>query len=167
MVDAFLKQAVIIALGSISILHSPACAHGGPPIDNAGGPATKDQSRQITPGDQSILWDDAKIVRARSALISLEVSRKRLVGLMGRLRISERSAAYAENLGRSGEASYWRRDIAQIRPVIDSELKRAKPLAAEADVRCGGCTYSDLISKVRKAIDDAVALRSQAATSAH
>lgn len=84
---------------------------------------------------------------------------------MRRLRTSEQSAAYAENLGRSGEASYWRRDIAQIRPIIDGELKRAKPLAAEADVRCGGCTYSDLISKVRKAIDDAVALRSEAGTS--
>ena len=167
MFDAFLKRAVTIALTSISILHSPACARGGTPIDNAGPAATKDQSRQMAPGDQSVLWDDAKIVRARSALASLEVSRTRLVGLMRRLRISERSAAYAENLGRSGEASYWRRDIAQIRPVIDSELKRAKPLAAEADVRCGGCTYSDLISKVRRAIDDAVALRSQAAASSH
>lgn len=167
MVDAFLKRAMTIALTSISILHAPALAHGGPPIDIAGRPATEDQLRQIIPRDRAGFWDDAKIVRARSALTSLEVSRKRLVGLMRRLRISEQSAAYAENLGRSGEASYWRRDIAQIRPVIDSELKRAKPLAAEADVRCGGCTYSDLISKVRKAIDDAVALRSQAAASSH
>ena len=36
-------------------------------------------------------------------------------------------------------------------------------IAAEANVRCSGCTYSDLIAKVRKAIDGAVAVRMAAA----
>jgi hypothetical protein len=168
MVEVSLKRSILtgLAFGGLAVLQSPALGRMQP-AQNRPGARPANVSPLMGPSGPASLWDDAKIGRARAALSDLEVSRTRLVALMRRLRASEQSAAYAENLGRSGETSYWRRDVAQIRPVIDAELKRAKPLAAEADVKCGGCTYSDLISRVRKAIDEAVALRFQAAAKSH
>jgi hypothetical protein len=108
---------------------------------------------------QTKAWDDARFEKGRASLKSLVASRNRLIGLSKRLNGAERSASYASNFGKVGEASSWRRDTANLRQTIELERARAKSWAADAGVNCPGCTYSDLISKVKTALDQAETAR--------
>ena len=104
---------------------------------------------------QTKVWDDAKVAKARASLENLVASRRRLIELGKRLNGAEQSATYAANFGRSGEATYWRRIAIDLHRTIELERARAKSWAADAGVHCPGCTYTDLISKVRLALDQA------------
>ncbi len=112
------------------------------------------QLRQIT------AWDDAKLAKAQASIANLEASRRSLTTLMRRLNSIEQSAGNAESFARTAEANFWKRHAADVRARIETERKKAKVWAADAEVRCPGCTYSVVISKVRTAIDGAVAARS-------
>lgn len=109
---------------------------------------------------QTKAWDDARFEKGRASLKSLVASRNRLIVLSKRLNGAERSATYASNFGKSGEATYWRGDTANLRRTIEVERARAKSWAADAGVNCPGCTYSDLIAKVKTALDQAALARS-------
>jgi hypothetical protein len=151
-------------LAVISIVMVLIVAAAPPPAFDASRNAvcTKDRSQanllqmQLS---QSKAWDDARFEKGRASLKSLVASRNRLIGLSRRLNSAERSASYASDFGKSGEATYWRGDTANLRRTIEVERARAKSWAADAGVNCAGCTYSDLISKVKTALDQAEAAR--------
>lgn len=158
-----MRSAFVFKAACAATICSPAAAQIAPPTRQSVCANDMAQVEALSAAlSQNVLWDDAKIARARSLLAKLQTSTTILRQLTRRLNDAERSADNAEAFDRSGETRFWRRDAANIRAEIDSERGKTKTWLAAVGVSCPGCAYSVAISKVQAAIDGAIAARTAA-----